>query len=111
MKFADLEVFSQMPFLFWVKDKDSRYVWGNAKINKEAKQPVAGKLDADMWWKDDAPMLIEHDKQVFATGEPIFLQEHVLKSDEGDLTLNVCKWLGELDGEPHCFGISFVIDK
>jgi hypothetical protein len=25
----DLKVFDDMPFLFWVKDEDWRYLWGN----------------------------------------------------------------------------------
>jgi hypothetical protein len=33
----------------------------------------------------------------------------VRQSVHGDASLNVCKWVGDLDGQRCCFGISFII--
>ena len=57
-----------------------------------------------------ADALQTDDHRVFETGEPSFQHEYVDKSSRGKATLNVCKWLGELDGEKRCFGISFTIE-
>ena len=45
MQIKDLEVFNEMPFLFWVKDEDGRYLWGNRAISQMAKEDVIGKTD------------------------------------------------------------------
>ncbi len=36
MQMKDLEIFNEMPFLFWVKDEDGRYLWGNKAISQLA---------------------------------------------------------------------------
>ena len=110
MTTKDLEIFNQMPFLFWVKDKEGRYVWGNRTISELAGEDVVGKTDGELVWAANATALQSDDKRVFETNKPIFLQESVDKSSRGEAKLNVCKWLGELDGETRCFGISFTID-
>lgn len=110
MQAKDLEIFNQMPFLFWVKDEEGRYIWGNRAIADLAGQEVVGKTDAELPWADNAEALRADDKQVMETGMPIFAHENVDKSSRGTATLNVCKFVGELDGKKHAFGISFVID-
>jgi len=32
----DLEVFNEMPFYFWVKDEEGRYIWVNRALNEMA---------------------------------------------------------------------------
>ena len=54
---------------------------------------------------------MEVDKKVLATGKPSFLNEKVDKSDHGRAILNVCKFLGEFEGETRVFGVSFVIGE
>ena len=110
MKLKDLEVFNQMPFLFWVKDKEGKHLFGNKVINDLAGEDVVGKTDRELVWAKDADALQAHDRQVLETGTTSFIHEHVQKSRHGDATLNVCKWAGDLDGERCCFGISFIID-
>ncbi len=100
-----------MPFLLWVKDEDGRYIWGNTAINDFAGQPVAGKTDAELPWADVAESLRADDKQVMATGEPMFTHEQVGESSKGKATLSVCKFADELDGKTHAFGISFVVNE
>jgi len=39
----------------------------------------------------------------------MFVREDVDHSKRGRASLSVCKWADDLDGEPHAFGISFVI--
>ena len=43
MNAKDLEIFNAMPFLFWVKDEEGRYIWGNRAISKIANQDIIGK--------------------------------------------------------------------
>lgn len=111
MDSKDLEIFNQMPFLFWVKDDDGRYLWGNKTINDFAKESVVGKTDHELVWSDNAEALHAADERVMRTGEPDFLHEHVDKSGKGDAMLSVCKFMGDLDGKRRCFGVSFVIEK
>jgi len=110
MQLADLEKFDGVPFLFWAKDEQGKYLWGNRTISQFASGDVVGKTDRDMVWADNAEVLQAADKQVFSTGKPIFRHEKIDKSSRGQATLNVCKWLGELDGTRCCYGISFVIE-
>lgn len=109
MKTNDLGLFKDVPFLFWVKDEQGKYLWGNQAIDDLAKQKVAGKTDYELPWAADADGLRVADKKVMATGKPQFVHEQVQKPS--GVTLSVCKWAGELDGQKRCFGISFVIES
>jgi PAS domain-containing protein len=111
MNAKDLEIFNVMPFLFWVKDEEGRYIWGNRAISEIAKQDIIGKKDAELPWAANAEALRADDKKVLETGKPIFVHEYVDDSSRGKITLSVCKFIGELDGKKHAFGISFVIEK
>ena len=110
MQVADLEVFRNVPFLLWVKDERGRYIWGNRTINQLANEDVVGKTDRDLAWANNADALQTNDNRVFETGEPDFQHEYIDKSSRGKATLSICKWLGKLDGEKSCFGISFIIE-
>ena len=110
MQAKDLEIFNQMPFLFWVNDEDGVYIWGIQAISDLAGQDVVGKTDAELPWADNAEALRADDKQVMETGKSIFAHDFVDKSSRGNATPNVCKLVGELEGKKHAFGISFVID-
>ena len=72
MQSKDLEIFNQMPFLFWVKDEESRYVWGNRVINELAGGTVVGKTESELPWAENAAALVAHDRQVLEKGEPVF---------------------------------------
>jgi len=109
MQKNELEIFNAMPFLFWAKDEEGRYLWGNRAICEFAKEDVVGKTDSELMWAADAAGLRADDKEVLNTGKPIFRHEYVDKSREGKATLNVCKFLGELDGRRCVMGVSFVI--
>jgi len=109
MKRADLELFQDLPFLFWVMDEPGKYLWGNQAIDALAKQKVAGKTDHELPWAADADGRRVADQEVMATGKPQFVPEQV--KNPGGVTLSVCKWAGELDGQKCCFGISFVIES
>jgi PAS domain-containing protein len=110
MEIKDLEVFDEVPFLFWVKNENGTYLWGNRAICKLAGENVVGKTDRDLIWSDNANELQADDKKVFESGRPSYLHEYVDKSRQGTATLNVCKWIGEFENEKRCFGISFVIE-
>lgn len=110
MNAKDLETFSHVPFLFWVKDTAGTYVWGNQAINQLAGEDVVGKTDHELVWKESADALRAEDKRALDSGSPIYLQERVDQSSRGGATLNVCKWPEEFEGKPCCFGISFTIE-
>ena len=111
MQIKDLEIFNEMPFLFWVKDAEGRHLFGNKVICDLAGEDVVGKTDHDLVWREDADALQAHDRQVLETGKTSYIHEHVRQSVHGDASLNVCKWVGDLDGQRCCFGISFIIDE
>jgi len=110
MQMKDLEIFNEMPFLFWVKDEDGRYLWGNKAISQLAGEQITGKTDHELVWAENADALRAGDKRVFETRKPSYLHEYVNKSSRGRATLSVCKWLGDLEGGKRCFGISFVVE-
>ena len=109
MKASQLEIFNEMPFLFWAKDKEGRYVWGNRTICEFAGEDVVGKTDYQLAWAAKADGLRDDDNKVLKTGRPIFAHEYVDRSEDGKATLSVCKFLGDLNGEPCVMGVSFVI--
>ncbi len=111
MKSEDLKAMNEMPFLFWAKDEQGVYIFGNSTINELGGGSVVGKSDHELPWADTADALIEHDKKVLASDKPVFIQELVHKSSKGEATLNVCKFTGELDNVRCTFGVSFVIDE
>ena len=111
MKITDLEAFRNVPFLCWVKDEEWRYLWGNRAICDLAGEDVVGKKDAELAWKADAGALVADDAEVLASGKAHFMHEVVSRSERGKATLSVCKWVDNLDGRRHVFGISFVIPE
>ena len=111
MQSKDLEIFNEMPFYFWVKDEKGRYLWANRALSQMATEDIIGKTDHELMWTDNADTLLEVDKQVLDTGKTRFLHEYVEKSGRGKIALNVCKFVGDLEGKKCVFGISFVIDS
>ena len=110
MNIKDLEVFNEMPFFFWVKDEQGKYLWANQALSQFAQEEVIGKTDYDLIWAENADALRAVDQQVLETGKTRYLHEKVDKSGHGKATLNVCKFVGQLDGKKHVFDISFVIE-
>ena len=110
MQSKDLEVFNGMPFYFWVKDEAGRYVWVNQALAEMAKQDLVGKTDLEAGWATDAEGLRADDKKVLEAGQTLYVRESAHVPGRGKVTLNVCKFVGELDGKKGVFGVSFVID-
>lgn len=103
----DLEVFNEMPFYFWVKDEEGRYIWVNRALNEMAGEDITGKTDDALPWAHDAEKLRADDRKVLLTGEPMFVNEYI--QQPGKATLNVCKFVGDYEGKRCTFGVSFVI--
>jgi hypothetical protein len=106
---SDLEPFKDVPFYFWVKDVDGTYLWASAEMDRFAGSPVAGQTDADFGPAAESPetaaKLQANDRLVLDAGEPLYTHERI----EGAGNVSVCKWAGELDGQPVTFGVSFLV--
>jgi hypothetical protein len=83
MRAKDLEVLNEMPFFFWVKDDEGKYIWVNRALNEMAGQDIT------------------------LTGEPMFVEEYI--QQPGKASLNVCKFVGDYEGKRCAIGVSFVI--
>jgi hypothetical protein len=75
-----------------------------------AQKAIVGKTDLEIDWAADAEALRADDKKVLETAKTLYLREYAHIPDLGNVTLNVCKFVGEFDGKKRVFGISFVID-
>lgn len=68
---------------------------------------MTGRTDADLGPDAEsaatAATLQANDRSVLESGEPLFTHERI----EGAGNVSVCKWAGELDGQPVTFGVSF----
>ncbi|MCB0728155.1 MAG: PAS domain-containing protein [Ignavibacteriae bacterium] len=109
MNSSELNIFNSMPFLFWVKNEEGTYIWGNKVINDLAGENVVGRKDKDLVWAANAESLRADDEKVWESGKPEFTHELVDHSGEGKATLNVCKFIGDFEGQRCVFGISFII--
>lgn len=107
MTSKDLEIFNEMPFLFWVKDEEGTYLWVNKTLRDMSETEVVGKKDAELPWAHDADKLREHDLQVLKTGVPLYLHEYVAEPHEANLS--VCKFIGDFEGKRCTFGVSFKV--
>ncbi len=72
---------------------------------------MTGKTDRELIWADNANALQAHDKTVMESGKPAFLHEYVEQSNLGKMTLNVCKFIGDFEGQKRMFGGSVVIEN
>jgi len=108
MQSTDLEVFNQMPFFFWIKDEEGRYVWVNKALYEKAGEDLTGKTDMELPWAHDSEKLREDDRKVYETGEPMFVHEYIENPEK--ITLSVCKFVGDYEGKRCVFGVSYVIE-
>jgi len=110
MQIKDLEVFNHVPFFFWVKDQEGRYLWVNKALVQFAGEDIVCKNDYDVPWADRADTLIKVDQEVLSTGKAHCLHELVNTPEGNPVKASVCKFVGELDGNKCNFGIAFVIE-
>jgi len=71
-------VMNGTPDLIYVKDRDGHYLLANPAMEKamgRAGIDVIGRLDTDIFPLDTAQVLIENDRRVLATGEPLTAEE------------------------------------
>ena len=70
----DLEVLlDRMPFLAWLKDEESRYIYVNeayAKLAKAPKEEMIGKQDTDYWTGKELYENHLNDEEVMRTRLP-----------------------------------------
>ena len=106
-----MAAFDEMPFHLFAKDPEGRYLFASAAIGEAAGRDPTGLTDADMPWAADAGVFREHERRVLQTGETLYAHEHGTLPDGSTLVLSICKWRGELDGQPCVFGIGFPIPE
>jgi len=113
MQIKDLAIFDQMPIHFFIKDEEGKYLWVNEKFYKMAqlgsREEIIGKTDMDLIWAGDSDTIRKNDREVLKTGKTLKTQESVKTSSGETLTAQVCKFVGELDGEK-CL-VAFAIIK
>jgi hypothetical protein len=83
----------------WVKGEAGRYLWVNQALAEMAQQAIVGKTDHELGWAADAEALRAADNQVLETGKTLYLREYAHFPGRGKVTLNVYKFVGELDGK------------
>lgn len=108
MRAEDLKAIDGMPFLFWIKDEQGKYLWVNRALAELAAQEMVGKTDLDMPWSNMAEEYRLADRQVFESNKPIFVHEYIDKPL--NITHNVCKFPGTFDGQRCVFGVALPID-
>lgn len=73
-----------IPFLVWLKDKSGRILAANNAYAKAAgvqsPKMLEGKTDKELWPADLAKGYMEDDARVIETGEPISLDEQIVKA-------------------------------
>lgn len=92
-----------MPFLIWLKDKNSRLLAANATYAEMTGQANAkaleGKTDFDLWPKSMAESYIEDDLKVLSSKVPITLTEQVKKKNGSTSWVETFKAPVIVDGE------------
>ena len=109
MTSKELEVFNNMPFLFWVKNGEGVYIFANEEIRKLADGEIIGKTDYELPWAKDADKLREADREVLDSGKTQYIHEFVDEAGRGRIKLNVCKFAEDFEGKKCAFGISFEV--
>ena len=76
-----------IPFIIWLKDKDSRILAANTAFADAAgvssTKQLEGKTDKDFWPEKMAEGYMEDDARVIASGEPVHLVEQVQRAEKG----------------------------
>lgn len=92
-----------IPFMVWLKDKDSRLLSANVAYAEmaglENVKALEGKTDFDLWPKTMAEHYVEDDLKVLATGEPVTLAERVKKKNGNVSWVETYKAPVIVDGE------------
>jgi diguanylate cyclase (GGDEF)-like protein/PAS domain S-box-containing protein len=80
-------IMDSIPFMVWLKDKNSRILAANIAfaemVGQDNSQSLEGKTDFDLWPKTMAESYVEDDIKVIDSGEPILLAERVKKKNGG----------------------------
>lgn len=92
-----------IPFMIWLKDKDSRLLAANIAFAEmtghEGTKALEGKTDFDLWPKTMAENYVEDDLKVLSSGEPVILAERVKKKDGNVSWVETYKAPVIVDGE------------
>ncbi|HKP46804.1 MAG TPA: PAS domain S-box protein [Pyrinomonadaceae bacterium] len=73
------------PTVAFVKHEDGRYLYGNSSFKRRVSVEWQNRTDWDLWPKEIATVLREHDQRVLETGETLELEE-VTPEPDGSMT-------------------------
>ena len=109
-----LKVFTDMPFLVFVKDEELKYVWGNKcfleLVDLGSLSELVGKGDHELIWSDYADTLNENDRAAMSAGKPVNETESSVLPGKGTLGARVCKFPIELEGKKCLMGAAVYMD-
>lgn len=109
-----LQMFSDMPFLVFVKDEELNYVWGNNSflelISLGSLEELIGKRDHDLIWADYADELNKNDREALDNNKPITIIESSDIPGKGTVGGTVRKFPITLDGKRCLMGIAIITE-
>ena len=78
-----LELMDRSPVLCFVKDREGKYLYVNRawlELAGRSREEVLGHTDHEVFNRASADEFVENDRQVFATGRSLEVEEHLLLS-------------------------------
>lgn len=109
-----LKVFTDMPFLVFVKDEDLKYVWGNKcfldLVDMQSVEELVGKADNELIFSEYAQTLNENDRAALSGREPVNTTESSELPGKGVVGARVCKFPIELEGKRCLMGVAVYMD-
>jgi two-component system cell cycle sensor histidine kinase/response regulator CckA len=79
-----LELMDRSPVLCFVKDREGKYLYVNRawlELSRRSREEVLGHTDHEVFSRASADEFVENDRQVFATGRSLEVEEHLLLND------------------------------
>ena len=109
-----LQMFTDMPFLVFVKDEELNYVWGNNSflelIDLVSLEELVGKSDHDLIWAGYADELNKNDRAALSSNQPVTITESSDIPGKGTVGATVRKYPIELDGKRCLMGIAIITE-
>lgn len=112
MHAKDLAIFDEMPVNFFIKDESGRYIWANKATYTMARcgsrDEMIGKTDLELIWgqAEGTKTFMKNDHDVLETGKPFKGEENTKLASGETLSVEVIKFVSDLDGKKCLVGIA-----